>query len=373
MLQDCPAGQQLLILDCCHAGGAVTTSGFGATPQELGGAFESAQGLITLASCRNNQTSLESKELGHGVFTFALASGLAGQADFDRNGIIDSDELYRHLLVSVPVAAQQVVADHKQFPVRIIGQDVVGVIALARPDGKPIASSKGQQLQPGETLTNSVGMKLTVLPTGLFVMGSPSTEYLRDPGERLVPVRRVRPILMGTHEVTQSQYSQVMGANPSWFSPRGNGAANVAGLKTDDFPVEQVSWQEAMRFCEKLSALSDEKAAGRKYRLPTESEWEHACRAGTSTPFHTGELISPRQANIRGDRPYLNSPQGPGLGRTTTVGSYPPNLFGLTEHAWQCGRVESGSPEFRDAVRPISPRHPRHSHAENGGRHPRAD
>ncbi len=333
ILQDCKAAQKMLILDCCHSGGAVTTSGLGASPQEVGGAFATAQGMITLAGCRTNQQSLESEELGHGVFAAMLVGGLAGQADFDRNGIIDSDELYKHVLLTVPAAAQQVAAKHMQFPVRIIGQDVVGVFALARPDGKPMALGGGKikRLQPGETIINSIGLKLTVLPSNLFVMGSPSTEYLRDPGEVLVPVLRASPILMGAYEVTQSQYSEVMGTNPSWFSRGGSGAAEVSGLKTDDYPVEQVSWQDATRFCEKLSALPDEQATGRKYRLPAEAEWEHACRAGAWTPFHTGELISPQQANIRGDRPYLNSPKGPGLGRTAAVGSYPPNRFGLCD------------------------------------------
>jgi len=346
VLQDCRAGQKLLILDCCHSGGAVTTSGFGATPQELGGTFTTAQGLITFASCRTNQTSLESAELGHGVFTNAMAAGMAGEADFDHNGIIDSDELYRHLLVQVPIAAQEIEAGHKQFPVRIIGQDVVGVFALARPDGKSIDGRK--RLKPGDVLTNSIGMSLTVVSRGIGAMGSPRDEALRDPDEFHYPVVMSRPLIVGTYETTQGQFVQVMGTNPSWFSAKGEGAAEVTGLKTNDFPAEQVTWQEAIRFCEKLSSSKAESEAGRQYRLPTEAEREYACRGGTFTPFHTGELISPRQANIRGDRPYINSPRGPALGRTTTVGAYPPNAFGLYDmHGnvaeWCLDRLSSSS------------------------------
>jgi formylglycine-generating enzyme required for sulfatase activity len=172
-------------------------------------------------------------------------------------------------------------------------------------------------------------MKLTVLPAALCAHGSPSGEYLRDPEEKLAPVLFSKPILMGVHEVTQAQYKQVVGSNPSWFSTAGSGADDVASLKTDQFPVEQVSWSDAMQFCQRLSERPAEKQAGRKYRLPTEAEREYACRAGSVTPFHTGEHISPKFANIRGDRPYLGSPKGPSLGRTTTVGSYPPNAFGL--------------------------------------------
>jgi len=331
MLQDSAAGQKLLVLDTCHSGGAVTTSGFGATPQELGGAFELAQGTITFASCRTNQESVESAALGHGVFTHALTCGLAGQADFDRNGIVDSDELYRHLMLTVPAAAQAVVKNHKQHPVRLISQDVVGVFALSRPDGKPVPTNDPTAVpsQPGDLLMNSIGMKLTPIPIGLFVMGSPASEYLRDRREMMAPVLRTRPVLMGAYEVTQSQYQRVMRSNPSWFSVTGGGAGEVAGMNTEDFPVEQVSWQEAMQFCQALSALPEEVARGLKYRLPTEAEWEFACRAGTTTPFNTGVMISPKLANLRGDRPYFNSPKGPSLGRTTTVGSYPANLLGL--------------------------------------------
>lgn len=336
ILHDCAAGQKLMVIDCCHSGGVVTTSGFGASPQEVGRSFEQAQGLITFAACRTNQESAESAARGHGVFTDILAHGLSGEADFDRNGIVDSDELYRHVLVQVPIAVQEVARGHKQHPVRIIGQDVVGVFALARPNAKAAEkTAPGKttpakvELKPGDSFVNSIGMKLTVLPPAVCVLGSPSGEYLRDPEESLAPVVFSKPTVMGVHEVTQFQYERVIGANPSWFSPGGNGADEISGLKTDPFPVEQVSWNDAMRFCERLSELPSEKQAGRKYRLPTEAEREFACRAGSTTPFHTGEQLSPKFANIRGDRPYLSSPKGPTLGRTTTVGSYPPSAYGL--------------------------------------------
>jgi formylglycine-generating enzyme required for sulfatase activity len=99
----------------------------------------------------------------------------------------------------------------------------------------------------------------------------------------------------------------------------------VAGLDAGRVPVEGVSWSDAVTFCERLSALPGERAARRVYRLPSEAEWEYACRAGTRTPFHTGKALSPKQANINGG---LDSP-GPYLGRTTSVGSYRPNAFGL--------------------------------------------
>src|SRR5262249_11368647 len=112
-------------------------------------------------------------------------------------------------------------------------------------------------------------------------------------------------------------------------SAEGGGKDMVKGLATADFPVERVSWHEAVKFCKKLSVRPAEKRARRVYRLPTEAEWEYACRAGTSTPFHFGRSLSSRQANFDGNAPYGGAAKGPWLRRTCKVGSYQPNGFGL--------------------------------------------
>jgi formylglycine-generating enzyme required for sulfatase activity len=103
----------------------------------------------------------------------------------------------------------------------------------------------------------------------------------------------------------------------------------VRGLDTDGFPAESVSWNDAVRFCARLSARPAEKAAGRKYRLPTEAEWEYACRPGTTTPFHFGKSLSSTQANFDGNRPYGGADKGPDLGRPCKMGNYKPNAWGL--------------------------------------------
>jgi formylglycine-generating enzyme required for sulfatase activity len=100
-------------------------------------------------------------------------------------------------------------------------------------------------------------------------------------------------------------------------------------LDTDDFPVEQVSWEDAQAFLKRLSALPAEVKTGRTYRLPTEAEWEYACRAGTSAPFHFGNSLSSTQANFDGNHPYGGAATEPYLERTTRVGSYKPNALGL--------------------------------------------
>ena len=104
---------------------------------------------------------------------------------------------------------------------------------------------------------------------------------------------------------------------------------NRSAFKHQDNPVENIEWVQAKKYCEQLSAKAEEKAAGRVYRLPTEAEWEYACRAGTSTAFHYGDSLASDQANFNGTYPAGDSKRGPYLRRTAKVGSYRPNAFGL--------------------------------------------
>ena len=175
--------------------------------------------------------------------------------------------------------------------------------------------SQAPAKKPGN-LKNSIGIEFASIPAGKFLMGSPATEKERYPNEAQHEVTLTQGFRMGVYEVTQAQYEQVMGKNPSYF-------------KGATLPVETVSYDEALAFCKKLSDLPAEKAAGRKYRLPTEAEWEYCCRAGTSTPFHFGNELNGTQANCDGTFPYGNTQKGPFLRETSPVGSYPPNAWGL--------------------------------------------
>jgi serine/threonine-protein kinase len=146
-------------------------------------------------------------------------------------------------------------------------------------------------------ITNSIGMKLVLIPPGEFTMGSPKelieeelkthagdawyTDHLPGEGPQH-RVRITRPFYLGTYLVTQGEYERVMASNPSEFSATGKGKDKVAGQETKRFPVEMVSWDEAVEFCRKLSDLPAEKAAGRTYLLPSEAQWEYACRAGST-------------------------------------------------------------------------------------------
>ncbi|MFQ3652513.1 MAG: formylglycine-generating enzyme family protein [Gemmataceae bacterium] len=183
---------------------------------------------------------------------------------------------------------------------------------------------------PMPRLINSLGMELTLLPPGEFWMGSPPGEPGRHPDEHPQHrVRLTRAFYLGTMPVTQDQWTKVMRFNPSWFREGGNAANRVEGLDTRNFPVERVSWFDAEAFCQALSKWPEERQAGRVYRLPTEAEWEYACRAGTTTLFHFGNDLSSDQANLDGSNPEGQAPRSIYLGRTCPVGQYPSNAFGL--------------------------------------------
>jgi len=172
------------------------------------------------------------------------------------------------------------------------------------------------------TITNSIGLDLALIPAGGFWMGSPSDEPHREYDE--YPLHRVRisrPFFMAVTPVTQRQYQSVMGRNPARFNPFHGG--------TLEHPVEQVSYAQAFNFCTILSGLPGEEAARRRYRLPTEAEWEYACRAGTTTAYHFGPVPSWRFANMD-LREETDLPPGVrSLNRTSSVASYPPNAWGL--------------------------------------------
>ncbi len=184
------------------------------------------------------------------------------------------------------------------------------------------ADSRDADAAKVKVITNSIGMKLARIPAGEFRMGSPRGEAERDAEELRHEVTLGKPFHMGVHEVTQGQFASVMGneARPFFNSKRGGGP---------DHPMENLRWKEAEEFCKKLSARPEEISAGRKYRLPTEAEWEYACRAGTTTTFHFGDSLSSRQVNCNGKYPYGDAEKGSYLRRTAKVGSYKPNAFGL--------------------------------------------
>ena len=204
-------------------------------------------------------------------------------------------------------------------------------VVTVNKQGEEVKRERSQAQYFTEELGNFVTLDMVAIPGGKFIMGTEDREierlvqkygwsgYRREKPQHEVTVQ---PFFMGKYPVTQAQYQQIMGNNPSNF--QGDNRR----------PVEQVSWNDAVEFCQRLS-----KQIGKEYRLPAEAEWEYAARAGTIKPFHFGETITTDLANYRGTDleisgkvypgNYADEPKGQYREETTAVGIFPPNAFGL--------------------------------------------
>ena len=179
----------------------------------------------------------------------------------------------------------------------------------------------------GEDLGDGVTLEMVSIPEGTFTMGSPENEEGYHSSQSPQHEVTVPPFFMGKYPVTQQQWRVVaalpkdkidLKSDPSYF-------------KGDNLPVECVSWNDAQEFCARLSQM-----ANKTYRLPTEAEWEYACRGGTTTPFYCGETISTDLANYDGNYTYGQGQKGKYREKTTKVGIFPANPFGLYD---MCGNV----------------------------------
>jgi formylglycine-generating enzyme required for sulfatase activity/tRNA A-37 threonylcarbamoyl transferase component Bud32 len=162
-----------------------------------------------------------------------------------------------------------------------------------------------------EDLGNGVKLEMVEIPAGTFYMGSPENEVGRNDSEGPQHQVNVPNFFIGKYPLTQAQYQAIIGNNPAHF-------------KGNNRPVERVSWNNAVAFCQKLSQKT-----GKNYKLPSEAQWEYACRAGTTTPFYFGESITPDLVNYDGNGVYAAAPKGQYRKQTTDVGTFPPNAFGL--------------------------------------------
>lgn len=193
----------------------------------------------------------------------------------------------------------------------------------SQPEARQSASERSFQGSRAGTEREVRGVKVCWCPPGKFKMGSRRGEPERRPGEDQVEVTLSRGFWMGKYEVTQGQWKRVMGKLPGELT-----AELPAG---DDYPVGNVNFAETEAFCRKLTEMahtSGDLPSGWEFRLPTEAQWEYACRAGTTTATSFGDSLSSKQANFKG-KPYNGGEPGPSLNRAAKVGSYPANAWGL--------------------------------------------
>lgn len=196
-----------------------------------------------------------------------------------------------------------------------------------------------------------LGVKLRWCPAGRFRMGSPRTEPERRPGENQVDVTLSKGFWIGQFEVTQGEWKRVMGSLPG---------ALTAGAG-DDFPVYAMNFAEAEAFGARLTEkarAAGECPVGWEFRLPTEAQWEYACRAGTTTATAFGDSLGSKQANFQG-KPYNGAEAGPSLQRAEKVGNYPANAWGIHDmhgnifewcRDWYHFRLPGGvDPDLHDA------------------------
>jgi formylglycine-generating enzyme required for sulfatase activity len=374
-------GTKLLIVDACRDVPVDRSRGVRAAKGIEGRVIALPEDTGVFFSCRAGQMSFERPEVEHGLFTYCLLEGLRGQAE--RNGEITWADLVAHVnfRMAQPEMSQYMPAEIKQVPIPAgaVPHTVLGK-ATPRASGSkstdPASSgSPGRKVKPRfETLTNKYGMQFTRIPAGEFAMGSAETaESLLaagiEPtnrsynGSQERPVHQVKitqPFYLGTCEVTKGEFATFVEqsgyqteAERSGEGGRGYDVSrritkadpqfnwrNTGFEQTDEHPVVNVSWNDAVAFCEWLSRQEP----GRTYRLPTEAEWEYACRGETTTRYATGDLPNTLQgyANLQDASYDLKFPRTPGSARegpsfphddgwpfTSPVGQFQPNAYGL--------------------------------------------
>ena len=254
-----------------------------------------------------------------------------------------------------------------------------------------------RHLKVERNVTAKSGIELVLIPPGEYLRGTSAADVatlLKADAQLKATyfaaeqpqhgVRITQPFYMAKFETTQEQFEKLLERNSAAFSAMGDRKSRVTGMNTADFPVERVTWYDCIEFCNKLSeaegkspcyALSDIERShdesitsatvgmvqGTGYRLPTEAEWEYACRAGTTTVFHFGNQLNAEQANVNGKYPFGTTTEGPYLWRTNKVGTHAANNFGLHDmcgNVWewcQDGYGESAYGEFasKTAVDPV--------------------
>jgi formylglycine-generating enzyme required for sulfatase activity len=305
----CKATNKVLLVDACRNDPQTALSRSSRPTVKLESvtrpqALALPRSLAAFYSCSPGQEAFEHPDYQQGLFFYHVVAGLKGAADLNKDGIVTLSELGDYVIPAVQTSAR-VKLRKLQTPELL---NVRGVVRITPPAPLPVPPPEPPRPALG-TITNSIGIQLAFIPAGEFQMGSPESDSgAYDDEKPQHTVRITTPFYLGVTEVTQEQYERVMGSNPSEF-------------KGAQLPVETVSWEDATEFCRKLSELSAEQGAGRVYRLPTEAEWEYACRAGSKTKYSFGDSES-----SLGDYAWYISNSDR---KTNPVGQKKPNAWGL--------------------------------------------
>jgi formylglycine-generating enzyme required for sulfatase activity len=240
--------------------------------------------------------------------------------------ITDRAQEYSRSPSKIKIADSEFPPIEVALPVRKTSPTTAGLLSAAEPtpgsefyfetvtlnaNGQVINRQECSNQQQRFTLVPGIDLEMVYVPAGSFTMGSPTSEAERQDNES--PQHRVTlaAFWMSKYPITQGQYQAIVGSNP----------ANFQG---DARPVENVSWHEARAFCQQISTKFSQ-----EFTLPSEAQWEYACRSGTYTPFYFGETITPEFVNYDGEHTYASAPKGKYRKETTPVGSLPPNSLGL--------------------------------------------
>ncbi len=315
--KDHGAGAKVLIVDACRndplAGRIVGSEKLESiTRPELP---DPPGGTVALVSCSKGETAFESDALKHGFLFHFVIEGLAGKAA-GKGGRIKWTDLTKHVDDELSDAVVKELGARAVQTPEVRGES--HGLVLARIDAGSVppdvttteAGEKTEEFEyrvEGQTkkgtrrvltldLGGGVTMELVRIPHGKFLMGSPDPD--NDAGDEEKPQHEVtitKDFYLGKYLVTQEQYKAVVGENPSYWSASGRFKDYVAVLDTGRFPVEGVNWDDAQTFCQKLS-----EKAHRKAGLPTEAQWEYACRAGTTTRYPCGDELTAADANFNG-------------------------------------------------------------------------
>lgn len=344
-LAQAKAGSRLLIADCCRKmPHRVRSRNLG-----LGANFSTDRlpgQTVMLFGCRPGEEALESDEWEHGAFTKSLLE----------------------VLTQMSGSAEPVTTGTLADRVKLKVQTLTGGKQNPAPISIDSIDLKLERPVPAE-LVNSLGASLILTRPGRFLMGSNDSELERasDETQRLVEI--TKPFYVGKNEVTQEEYLRVMQYNPSTFT----GSPHL--------PVESVTWFDAVQFCNSLSDLERRPrcyriggvqkegknitaaeveliSGARGYRLPTEAEWEYACRAGSDSPFNAGSSLTPLQANFNGSYPYANGTKGTFRERTIEVDKLTPNAWGLFHmhgNVWEWCQDWYGEYDGTQPTDPIGP------------------